>query len=333
MNAAARPVVLAVDGGGSKTDLVLIGTDGELLVHVRGDGSRPQTDGIGTVAAALGRLRAEAVEGVDAPLEIVRSHVYLSGLDFRHQIVEAAEALASWPADVADNDMFALLRSGSAAASAVAVVCGTGINAVGVRPGMPDVRFPALGEFSGDWGGGAFIGARALWHAARAEDGRGPETALRDAVARALGFPTIAVAIETLYGTARQGPAVRALCPVLFDIAEAGDPVAARVVDRLAEEVATMAITAIRRLDLLGTEVPVVLGGGVLAAGRPQLMAGITARLAAEAPLASPRIVREPPILGAGLLALGAAGGDAAALAAYEAAVRSRSWPAAGVAR
>jgi hypothetical protein len=48
----------------------------------------------------------------------------------------------------------------------------------------------------------------------------------------------------------------------------------------------------------------VILGGGVLAARQPLLIDNLTARLAAAAPLAEPRIVVAPPVLGAALLGL-----------------------------
>ena len=78
-----------------------------------------------------------------------------------------------------DNDTFALLRAGTDSPDAIAVVCGAGINCVGRAADGRIARFPALGMLSGDWGGGQHLAALALWHAARAEDGRGPATALQ----------------------------------------------------------------------------------------------------------------------------------------------------------
>ena len=71
------------------------------------------------------------------------------------------------------NDTFAVLRAGTERTWGVAVVCGYGTNCSGVAPNGRTFRFPAFGDLSGDWGGGHDIGAAALWHAVRAEDGRG----------------------------------------------------------------------------------------------------------------------------------------------------------------
>lgn len=90
-----------------------------------------------------------------------RAGVYLSGLDLSRE-VEAyrlrLQALGLAPTLLVDNDVFALLRAGTRAPDAVAVVCGTGINAVGRRADGAVVRFPALGSISGDWGGGDRLG-------------------------------------------------------------------------------------------------------------------------------------------------------------------------------
>src|SRR5207248_1606270 len=41
-----REVVVAVDGGGSKTDVVVASTSGDLIAHARGPGSNPQVLGL-----------------------------------------------------------------------------------------------------------------------------------------------------------------------------------------------------------------------------------------------------------------------------------------------
>ena len=47
-----------------------------------------------------------------------------------------------------------MLRTGTDRGFGVAVVCGAGINCVGIGPDGRQVRFPALGRITGDWGGG-----------------------------------------------------------------------------------------------------------------------------------------------------------------------------------
>ena len=83
---------------------------------------------------------------------------------------------------IVGNDTFAVLRAGTERGWGVAVVCGAGINCVGLAPDGRQARFAALGSITGDWGGGFDVGLAALSAAARSEDGRGPATALEQAV-------------------------------------------------------------------------------------------------------------------------------------------------------
>lgn len=315
---AGSPIVLAVDGGGSKTDLLLLDLHGEVVAWERGSGCNPQTMGWGTVRAELDRLRSLALAAAQGRT-LVAQHVYLAGLDLPAELDAARDELAHWAVGrttvVLDNDLFALLRAGTDAADAVAVVCGTGINAIGVRADGATARFPSLGEISGDWGGGAGLGAAALWHAARAEDGRGPDTALRDAVPARFGLDSVRAVFEGLHFGRIPQDAVPTLTPLLFAAAEQGDAVAASVVDRQAEEVVVMAASIVRRLGLEAVAVPVVLGGSVLAAREPRLVAHVEAGIAAHVPLATAAWFTAPPVQGAALLALDAAGAGPSALA------------------
>jgi N-acetylglucosamine kinase-like BadF-type ATPase len=311
------PIVLAVDGGGSKTDVLAIGLDGEVVARARGRGGNPQVLGWAPVRAELDRLRGVVLDAAgDRPLLL--QHCYLAGLDLPEELAVADRELAHWRALAplhAENDLFALLRAGTASKDAVAVVCGTGINALGARADGATARFPSLGELSGDWGGGSGLGPLALWHAIRAEDGRGPATSLRAAVPAAFGLDSVRALAEAVHFARIPREALNDLTPVLFAEAEAGDPVAAGVVDRQAEEIVGMAEVLLRRLDLLDRPLPVVLGGSVLAARAPRLVAGVQAGLAERAARASPTWVTAPPVVGAALLALEAVGAAPAALA------------------
>jgi N-acetylglucosamine kinase-like BadF-type ATPase len=175
---------------------------------------------------------------------------------------------------------------------------------VGVAADGRTSRFLSLGTMSGDWGGGYGLGLDAIWWAIRAEDGRGPETALREAVPGHFGLATVYDVAVAMHQNSLGWDAPLGLVPVLFRVAGAGDAVALDIVRRLAGEVCVMALSALRRLGLDGQPVPVVLGGGVLAARDPVLTAELAKRFAAEATLGPPCIVEVPPVVGAALLGL-----------------------------
>ena len=59
-------IVLAVDGGNSKTDLALVRADGSLLAHVRGPLSSPHHLGLPASIGLLQRLLDEALGAAGA---------------------------------------------------------------------------------------------------------------------------------------------------------------------------------------------------------------------------------------------------------------------------
>lgn len=209
------------------------------------------------------------------------------------------------------HDTFGLLRAGTDTPRGVAVVCGAGINCVGLLPDGRTARFPALGQLTGDWGGGGGLAAEAMWHAARAEDGRGPATALADAIAAHFALPSATAVAAAMHLGELARERLHEIVPVLFDCATKGDTAALALIDRQAEEISRLAWVALGRLDLLEEPTPLVLGGGVLAAEHPLLLDNLTERLRVLTPWAQPRIVTAPPVLGAALLGLDrlAAGG------------------------
>lgn len=298
--------VLAIDAGNSKTDVAVVTADGDVLATARGGGFRPPAVGVRAALDALAEPVAEAL-GAAALDSVTHVSACLANADLPVEEEQLAAALhaRAWGESVeVRNDTFAILRAGVAEPRGVAVVCGAGINCVGMRPDGRTARFPALGRISGDWGGGWGLAEEALWHAARAEDGRGGPTALAETLPAHFSLPSMYALIEALHLEHVPLSWRHELTPVLFATAAAGDAVARALVDRLSDEIVTMAVVALRRLDLLDEETPVLLGGGVLTAGHARLDAGIGSLLATRAPKATPRVVRERPVLGAALLGL-----------------------------
>jgi len=326
--AGRTPAVLAIDGGNSKTDVALVAEDGTLLASVRGPGASHEDFGVAEAMRRLGeivRLAADAANlqagaaasggsaGSVGGLVARHTSACLAGADLPEEEAQLTAAIQAqgWSLTSAvANDTFAVLRAGLTPAEderpwGIAVTCGAGINCVGVGPDGQITRFLAFGTLTGDWGGGIGLGREVMWHATRAEDGRGEPTALRAAVPAFFGMGSLHdVSVAFHLGQFTEDDLIR-LPLVLFETAAAGDAVAGRLVERQAEEVCAMALTAMRRLDLDGVPgVPVVLGGGVLEARNPLLTEAITRRLAAVAPGAQARIVDTSPVTGAALLGL-----------------------------
>jgi N-acetylglucosamine kinase-like BadF-type ATPase len=316
----SRDLVLAVDGGNVKTDLALVDSSGELLALVRGGGSSPHYVGVDGCVELLEGLLADALSAAGVEVLDPRpaaAQVMLAGADLPEELVAlraAIEALDWSERLIVDNDTLALLRSGTDRGWGVAVVCGGGINCVGLAPDGRQARFPALGWITGDWGGGYDVGLAALMAAARSADGRGPRTILESAVPAyyELSEPldvARAVHLQTL-----PGDRLSELARVVFPAAEE-DPVAAEIVRRLTDEVIAFATVALRRLELADAAPDVVLGGGLIRASSPSAIERISTGVRAVAPSARVLVAPSAPIVGAALLGLDALGASSAAIA------------------
>ena len=190
---------IAVDGGNSKTDVALVREDGEVLATARGVGGSPYHLGVDGSLGVIGGL----LEQTGASLPVEAAELLLAGVDFpsEEEAVRAGIERRGWAQRVAvDNDTFAVLRAGTDAGWGVAVVCGAGINCAGRSSAGGVARYPSLGWETGDWGGSVLLGREVLSHAARAEDGRGEPTALRDVVGGHFGLSVPEVGEALRYG-------------------------------------------------------------------------------------------------------------------------------------
>ena len=306
--------LLAVDGGASKIDAVLVGADGGVLGAIRhrayanfNFGHEPPLDALGEairrVAAAAGldgetqrvaRVGLFCLAGADLPLDDRRIARQVKG--------------RRWVDDVQlRNDTFAILRAGTDRGWGVAVVCGSGLNCAGVGPDGRVVRFPALGELSGDLAhGGGWLGRAALGSALRARDGRGPRTELETLVPQHFGMKRPEAVMEAVYTMALDSQRMLELSPIVFRGAAGGDAESRSLLNQLADEIVATANAAIRRLRLTALDFDVILGGGIFRARDRAFVSRIRDGVNAVAPGATLHRLQDPPVVGAALLALDA---------------------------
>jgi len=303
-------VVLAIDGGGFKTDVALVTGDGAVLALVRGPLSSPHQIGADGCLELLDRLAGEALERAglrpgDGPVADV-AHVMMAGVDFprEEEDLQAAVDARGWAKrTTVANDTFAILRAGTERGWGVALVCGAGMNCVGVGPDGTHVRYPALGAITGDWGGGYDVGLAGLSAAARSADGRGPRTALETAVPGHFGLDTPMQVAEAMHLDGLDRQRIGELAPVVLSAAREDD-VATGIAERLVSEATAFLRATLEQLELTAEPVDVVLGGGLLQGAGAWLVKPIAERLATIATEASVSLVDAPPVMGAALLGL-----------------------------
>ena len=327
-----RPAILAIDGGASKIDVALLRRTGEVIGAARhrayanfGLEREPPLDALDEAIR-----RACADGGLDpAARPVAVAGVFcLAGADLAVDDRRIARQIRSrgWTAEmVVRNDTFAVLRAGSRRGWGVAVVCGSGLNCAGVGPDGRVVRFPSLGELSGDLAhGGGWLGRAALGAALRGRDGRGPRTRLEVLVPEHFHMPRPAAVMEALYVGRLDSQRMLELAPVVFRAAARGDDVARELIAGMADEIVATANAAIRRLRLTTRTFEVILGGGIFRSGDGRLLKRVRDGILFVAPHAELRRLTAPPVLGAALLGLDGLGAGAAAKKKASAALTDR---------
>ncbi len=312
----ATSLVLAVDGGASKTDVWVVDSSGALLGGAQGAGSNHQFSGIEGAMQALGTTVESALEsaGLDPRARpAAATGVYcMAGVDLpvdEERLTGAIQSGGWTTRDLIHNDTLAVLRAGARSGWGVAVVCGSGLNCVGRGPDGAVERFPSLAELSGDFApGGSWLGVRALGLALRARDGRGGPTALAHLVPAHFGLDDPEAVLSAVYtGTLEYGRLFE-LARVCLDAAAVGDPASIDATGILADEVVAMITAIVGRLRLGHQPLEVVLGGGLFDSTYRPFAEQVESGVLVDAPGATFRRMDAAPVLGAALLGLDAVG-------------------------
>jgi len=258
-----RPLVAAIDGGGTKTLFLLAEADGTVIGIGRGGPLNalfvPPDEAIRSVRqAAVGALHEVSMECADVPV------LYASAPGASRDIVDAGIAGLVRPTRLdAAGDELAVLTGALVDEAGVVVLAGTGSFAVG-RRGLRDCDSRAAGDGSrhgvaarheivtrGGWGpllgdeGSAYaIGLAALRAAALAFDNRGEHTSLCElalehfSVARAWSLATMNMDREQVASFA-----VR-----VSEASAAGDAVAAEILAQAGRDLGRLGVSVLREL-------------------------------------------------------------------------------------
>lgn len=256
----SEPLFLGVDGGGTKTDLLLAGADGAPVRRLRLGGGNVSSLGEERSTAFL----AGAIREVSADLPLPSgAFLGLAGA-IADGIGERVEArlralFPDLPLEIGP-DIRCVIEAAEADGGCVAAILGTG-SCVHADDGEALHRYGGWGWFFGDPGSGFALGRDAVRARLAFEDGNGPGGPLVDAIGAALGGS----AFDAIAPTVRAAPgSVARLAPLVLDAVEAGDPVARRILARNMEGVAEL-VRAARAAHPAAAAGPLVLGGGLCA--------------------------------------------------------------------
>lgn len=291
-------LVVGVDAGGTGT--TAIAADGDrVLATYRGEAANVRVAGVASAALTIARAVQSALEGRTAAALAVGAAGAGRPDVARALEHELRQVLPDVRLTVVDDASIAL-RAGVPQGDGIVLIAGTGSIAYAEIGGVA-LRAGGYGYLLGDEGSGYAIGAAAVRTLLRSYDERGARDAMLDALEARLDARTAQDVLSAVYDAPNAVTMIASLAPLVLEHASAGERSATKIVQASALELAELIKSIVRRADLAGRDVPLVLAGGLLRANS-MLSFLLETRIANEFPLLHP--IKNPPPAEIGALAL-----------------------------
>ncbi|HCV43286.1 MAG TPA: hypothetical protein DGH68_07360, partial [Bacteroidetes bacterium] len=230
-----KPLVIGVDGGGTKTIALAADPSGNILARRESGASNVNVVGLDGTARSLHRVITECCDDVRCPPDELTSIVLaLAGAGddvVRQRISDAVNELFAQegrkplPISV-ESDSRAALEGAFDGGPGVVIVAGTGSIVIGKTDRGAVLTVGGWGRILGDEGGGFFIGREALRSLALHLDRRGEATKLEDKLAEKFQWRTRADIIRAVY---QEQVDLSRLAPIVLEAAAQNDIVSQKI--------------------------------------------------------------------------------------------------------
>jgi N-acetylglucosamine kinase-like BadF-type ATPase len=262
---------LGVDGGGTKTHIVLLDAEKNVVGEAYSGASNPLRVGIEKAAANIFAAVDTACDNAGLNQgDIVAIECGLAGVrraDLRQLLRRlVTERFRVKTVEVITDAEIALFAA-TQGAEGLCVIAGTGSVCIGQNSKGEKAIAGGWGPLAGDEGGGAGIARRALQAVAKASDGRGQPTNLSDLAVdyfRAGRLEDLSVAI---YAPQIDNTRIAGFARFVIETAQAGDRVAISVLEEAGRELGLAAKAVIRELKIGRRKFPIGYVGGIFNAG------------------------------------------------------------------
>ncbi len=262
-------IFLGIDGGGTKTDFLLVDESGRVLASHRAGSAYYLETGIDALQRMLltgiqATLREAAVSAAQVTFAFIGLPAHGEDSALLRRLDGIAAQVLPLERHRCGNDMVCGWAGALAGRDGINVVAGTGSIAYGEFESRC-ARAGGWGELFGDEGSAYWIAREALTLFSRMSDGRAPKAALYDLIRERFGLRADLDVCAAVYGPPPLSRSeIAALAPLAARAARTGDAAAHRLFERAAAELASI-VHALR--DRLGvppqTPLPVSHSGGM----------------------------------------------------------------------
>ena len=301
-------LLLGMDGGGTKTDFVLIDREGHVAARHRESGAYHLQIGVEGLREVMGRGLAAVFAKLGVSGDEIE-HAFF-GLPAYGEDNSVQPDLDAMPAAFlghrryrCGNDMVSTWAGSLAGEDGIGIVAGTGSIGYGEHAGRT-ARAGGWGELFSDEGSAFWIATKGLNAFSRMADGRAPRGPLHGILMRAFGLTEeLELCAYLAAGEGQTRDRIASFSPLVAQAADAGDEQALAIFEVAGRELAAIAESIRKALDFRqGEQIPLSYSGGAFETGE-RILAPFRRSLkehSADFDLRKPLL---PPSLGAALYA------------------------------
>lgn len=275
------PIILGVDGGGSRTLALVADAAGTILGAGEAGSCNHQSVGFAAATEAIQvAKRAALARAALAPdTRLAAACLGLAGAgrpEDQARFMEWARARVLARRCLIVNDAELVLAAGAPEGWGVALISGTGSFCWARAPNGRTARAGGWGYLLGDEGSGYDLAIQALRAAAQTADGRAQAQQLLRAILDYWGLDEPARLIRHIYRPEMTRAEIARLSEVVLKLADARDAEALKIVNQAAAELGKLVTVVARKLELQNPSL--AFAGGLLGASQ-HLRAAIVSNL------------------------------------------------------
>lgn len=263
--------LLAIDGGGTKTDAVIADENGAIVGRGLSGPTSIATTSVGAASFNLIEAVRQTVENLQSEEQIEFPVIVmgLAGLDSPKEHDEAykvfLESLRNYNIGkfILLNDSLIALENGSENQNAVILISGTGSNCFGRNENGEIAKTSGMDFLLTDQGSGYAIGRRVLREAVKSYDGRSPKSMLEKLVTDHFKIASISELKSVVYNPLLSKVEIAGLSHLCSQAYNEGDQVAKDIFERIVNEIMIMVSTVVSRLGMQEKSFDCVFSGAI----------------------------------------------------------------------
>jgi len=299
--------IIGVDGGGTKTVVVLSDLRGNIVTSAKGGPF--EYAGSDLIRDRLKNFLIPLIEKVVSSAKVnihdcMAVCMGVTGVDSVEESREMVSVFRELWANVmvrVENDVVIAFYAATGGDPGVVLISGTGSVGYGENSNGNKVRLGGLGPVIGDEGSGYDIGRKGIVAGIQSEDGRGEKSSLEELIKEAYGLKEVRDIQFLVYKTKHNREMIASVAPIVINAADLGDRAAIEILNDAGIELSKIAIATVRALRIKNCMV--YMAGSILKKS-DIVFKSFRSKVLEEIPGARVSFSEREPVYGAVILAI-----------------------------